>query len=41
MAFERAQSMKIGLVGFGSMGTLHANQLGHIEDVDISIILQK
>jgi predicted dehydrogenase len=40
MAFERVQSMKIGLVGFGSMGTLHANQLRHIEDVDISIIVE-
>jgi len=28
--------MKIGLVGFGSMGTLHANQLRHIDGVDIS-----
>lgn len=40
MALDNGSTMKIGLVGFGSMGTLHANQFRHIDGVDISIIVE-
>ena len=32
--------MKIGIIGFGAMGTLHANQVAHIDDVEISVVVE-
>jgi len=40
MAIDNGRRMKIGLVGFGGMGTLHADQLAQIEGVDISIVVE-
>lgn len=32
--------MKIGIVGFGAMGTMHADQIGYLEGVEISRVVE-
>jgi hypothetical protein len=32
--------VKIGIIGFGLMGTLHAAQIGYIDDVEISVVVE-
>jgi len=40
MAFSHEWSMKIGIVGFGAMGTMHADQIGYMEGVEISRVVE-
>jgi predicted dehydrogenase len=37
---DESTDMKIGIIGFGGMGTLHATQIAYIEGVEIKVVVE-